>query len=294
MAPVSSINLLPGLYGGGDPMAPFDWYTHSEKWLNDHRAVHLSFGVVYLFAVWGLERLMRNREPANIRWIVIMWNVALAVFSILGAIQTVPQLVESVRTVGFHASACDRTFYTTPTAYWVFWFNMSKVPEFLDTVLLRLRKRPVIFLHWYHHIVTMLYCWHANQYVAHTDGSGWYFASMNLTVHSVMYTYFAVTAYDRNVRVTLSKMGVDQIITTLQILQMFVGLCVLYTTSDCGLPVHGDPVGWWAALIMYFSYFVLFGKLYYDKYVTAQKKKAEKKAAAGAATTNGNGKAHRD
>jgi hypothetical protein len=30
-------------------------------------------------------------------------------------------------------------------------FCMSKVPELFDTVLLVLRKKPVITLHWYHH-----------------------------------------------------------------------------------------------------------------------------------------------
>jgi elongation of very long chain fatty acids protein 6 len=65
--------------------------------------------------------------------------------------------------------------------HWVALFCLSKIPELVDTVLLVLQVRPlvkdtvrcwnpkpltissqkkdVIFLHWYHHAVTLMYCW---------------------------------------------------------------------------------------------------------------------------------------
>lgn len=39
-------------------------------------------------------------------------------------------------------------------------FVFSKVPELGDTVFIILRKRPLIFLHWYHHVTVLLYTWH--------------------------------------------------------------------------------------------------------------------------------------
>lgn len=63
----------------------------------------------------------------------------------------------------------------------MYWFCLSKVFEFVDTIFLRLRKRPVILLHWYHHICTMAYCWHGTYGIEHgADASGWFFAAMNL------------------------------------------------------------------------------------------------------------------
>jgi hypothetical protein len=44
---------------------------------------------------------------------------------------------------------------------WTFYFCMSKIPELLDTVFIVLRKRPLRFLQYYHHIVTMWFCWAA-------------------------------------------------------------------------------------------------------------------------------------
>ena len=43
----------------------------------------------------------------------------------------------------------------------------------------------VIFLHWFHHVTVLLYCWHA--YTATPAATGLWFAAMNYTVHSVMY-----------------------------------------------------------------------------------------------------------
>ena len=44
--------------------------------------------------------------------------------------------------------------------------------ELVDTLFIVLRKKPLIFLHWYHHITVMMYTWHA--YKDHT-ASGWLF-----------------------------------------------------------------------------------------------------------------------
>ncbi len=74
---------------------------------------------------------------------------------------------------------------------WIMLFCLSKVPELVDTLFLILRKKPVIFLHWYHHFITLLYCWWG---WASQTPTGRTFAGMNLFVHSIMYSYYAIMA----------------------------------------------------------------------------------------------------
>lgn len=57
---------------------------------------------------------------------------------------------------------------------------LVQIPELGDTIFVVLRKKPLIFLHWYHHVTVLLYCWHS--YYEQTT-YGLYFVSMNYTVH---------------------------------------------------------------------------------------------------------------
>lgn len=61
----------------------------------------------------------------------------------------------------FTDSVCFSVDPTGPASFWACMFAFSKIAELGDTLFLVLRKRPVIFLHWYHHAVVLIYCWHS-------------------------------------------------------------------------------------------------------------------------------------
>ena len=77
------------------------------------------------------------------------------------------------------------------TALWTWLFVLSKLPELVDTVFIVLRKQKLIFLHWYHHITVLIYCWYS--FSQYTAPARW-FVVMNFIVHSIMYTYYAFKA----------------------------------------------------------------------------------------------------
>ena len=66
--------------------------------------------------------------------------------------------------------------------FWTLAFVLSKLPELVDTAWIVARKRPLIFLHWYHHVTVLLFCWHC--YVVRSS-LGLPFMAMNFSVHAV-------------------------------------------------------------------------------------------------------------
>ncbi len=139
-------------------------------------------------------------------------------------------------------------------------FVYSKYFELFDTVILVLRKRPVLFLHWYHHATALLYCLDA---FAARQPTGLYFAAMNYTVHTVMYFYYFLMASGY-------KPKWAGYVTSMQIMQMVVGLGVntyhaykLSTDQNC----DGSWRNLQLAAVMYFSYFLLFMQFAIKRYV---------------------------
>ena len=100
-----------------------------------------------------------------------------------------------------------------------------------------LRGNTPSFLHWFHHVTVLLYCWHAG--VKHV-GPGLWFAAMNFGVHSVMYTYFAVRSCPEPPAGILHKLWStgqkickksQMFITSIQIIQMIIGIVVTIVSA---------------------------------------------------------------
>jgi elongation of very long chain fatty acids protein 6 len=158
-------------------------------------------------------------------------------------------------------------------------FILSKIPELIDTVFIVLRKKPLIFLHWYHHVTVLIFCW--NSYVT-LAGAGLYFVSMNYTVHAVMYLYFFLQAVKR-----VPKWFPSWIITLMQISQMAVGAFVVgasfyfyiyggekYPPGQC----NNKPENLLAGGLIYSSYLYLFVEFAIKRFLfdAAPVKKAKK------------------
>ncbi|KAH8611701.1 putative GNS1 SUR4 family [Trypanosoma vivax] len=260
------------------------------EWMRNHYEIPITASLAYIALVHYVQKnVMPHRQPMNLRSANILWNLLLTVFSIMGTHYTVPRLIKiatstsisrmesgtdghrdafvPVATGSFYTSTCvwdENMFFNKDVGFWVAAFALSKIPEMLDTVFLVLQKKPVIFLHWYHHLTVMLFSWHA---YAYNIASGLWFAAMNYSVHSVMYFYYFACAcgYRRVVR------PVAPFITTLQILQMVVGtfiVCYTYTVKHVlGYKCMVGDVGLRAGLVMYVSYLLLFSQLFYRSYI---------------------------
>ena len=253
-------------------------YKHSDlgDWMGEHTEIPVICVTAYLALVFYGREFMADKTALNLKPLFTLWNFILSAFSFIGLSYTLPVLVESYTTHGFYYTVCETStnwYANGPSGFWVGVFCLSKVPEFMDTVFLVFQKKPVIFLHWYHHTTVMLYCWFA--YTTHHT-VGVYFACMNYAVHSIMYSYYFLMSVSGPTRKMVKPIA--PLITTLQLVQMVGGLgCIIiatvYSNDNEGCEGNSHTI-LRAALVMYGSYFALFAKFFADAYIFKKKKPA--------------------
>jgi len=230
------------------------YWVAAAVFLRDHLEIPAVISILYLLAIFVGPRLMASRERLNVKPLAIFWNGALALFSILGVhFYAVKVFLPAIQEHGLSFELCTvHSEYVTP---WVFFFILSKIPELFDTVIHVMKKQSFIFLHWYHHVTVMWFCWFAWAYHIENGGA---FASMNLLVHSIMYTFY--TLGSAGVRFpTLVMVS----ITSLQIIQMVLGTAIV---SHNLLYCNHNPYIQTGGLLMYLSYGALFIHFFVSKY----------------------------
>mmetsp|Transcript_51880 Transcript_51880/g.89068 ORF Transcript_51880/g.89068 Transcript_51880/m.89068 type:complete len:291 (+) Transcript_51880:54-926(+) len=265
-------------------LAPF--YTSAEAnydvipiqtFVKNHWEIPFGCVALYLAGIFFGTKFMDKVDYKNIwdtRGVLAAWNALLCIFSFTGALRTVPHLLYNLKAQSFESTICtppDQEWGVGATGLWVQLFILSKIPELIDTVFIVQRKRPLIFLHWYHHVTVLLYCWHS---YATEASQALYFVAMNYSVHAVMYGYYCLMAL--KIKPPIPPVA----ITVFQISQMVVGTFIqcaamMYYSEEAGkCGVHyGNLV---AGGLMYGSYFALFFQFAIKRFVLTPKKEDKK------------------
>ena len=249
------------------------------------RAWHLPLGAVAAYALM-IPLLRRVRRRVELRAFAQCWNFGLALFSAMGFCACAPVLLTELYRNGFYFTCCAPApwYGGGVCGLFVALFIYSKFAELapprrpdearaffaarsraqVDTALILLAKRRLIFLHWWHHATVLLYCWHS---YGTQIATGLWFATMNYFVHALMYAYYGCMGVER-LRPRVKKRAI--FVTLLQLAQMVVGIgvtvrAVLYQIEgeECSVNKTNSILG----LAMYSSYFVLFGLFFVDTYV---------------------------
>ncbi|GMR46574.1 hypothetical protein PMAYCL1PPCAC_16769, partial [Pristionchus mayeri] len=224
--------------------------------------------VAYSVVMHAAQKLMENREPIKLRLPLILWNAGLALFSLCGSIRMGEEFFHVLRTRSFLDSVSFAVNIREPAAFWCGAFALSKIFELGDTVFVVARKKELIFLHWYHHAVVLVYSFHSS---CEAIAGGRWFVFMNYSVHAVMYTYYALAAADFRFPKWCSM-----IVTVLQTSQMFIGVCisctVLYVKMNGGLVQQS-----WENLLLCFTIYFSFAILFMNFFIQTYLKKKEKK-----------------
>lgn len=212
----------------GLPVADWAFELSLSPW------VPLATGVVYLFATHATNHRFGPGKPKpadlvkqsyGLSQTVLGHNILLAAYSgwtfFHAATRIFSYLFGGVASGGL--DGLTNAYCTVPIAdasfaglgIYVWLFYISKYYEIIDSVILILKGKPVSNLQSYHHAGAILCMWAAYRYSA---PAVFIFLLFNSLVHTLMYTYYSMTA----MKLPFTG-GLKRSMTTIQITQLVVG-----------------------------------------------------------------------
>ncbi|KIW99371.1 uncharacterized protein Z518_11359 [Rhinocladiella mackenziei CBS 650.93] len=225
--------------------------------------------VSYYVIIFGGREVMKHRQAFVFNGPFMVHNFYLTAISGILLALFLEQLIPTVVRHGVFHAICSYNGGWTKQLLMLYYMNyLTKYLELIDTLFLVLKKKPLTFLHTYHHGATALLCY--TQLVGHTAVS-WVPITLNLTVHVVMYWYYFQSA--RGIRIWWKKY-----ITMLQIIQFIIDLGFVYFASYTyftstywpWLPNAGTCAGEefaaFAGMAILSSYLLLFISFYFATY----------------------------
>ena len=246
-----------------------DWeisYDGFGAWAEHFRVtwyVPILVSVLYLFLIPVGQKYMASRPAFELKKPLFLWNALLSVFSIMGVIRVLPHFIFGLYTNGPMYFICRNGFVAFgrgSVGFWSVLFVLSKYAELIDTLFLVLRKKPVPFLHSYHHATVLLLSIGTIMLYGPT---GIIMLTVNYCVHAIMYTYYAIAAITK-------PPSWGQTVTVLQIAQMVNGLVMagaIWYASGTIPNCAGQPVNMYAIAFIYASYLYLFVQFYINRYL---------------------------
>jgi len=264
--------------------SPFN-YDAAREYVGTVQFASFVYSMAYIVVIFGIKFAMEGRKPLQIKLPLQLWNLWLALFSIGGSLVTGYGLIQEAQKYGIVSTYTRaQDFFQGTCGLWTFLFCMSKLAELGDTIFIVLRKRPLIFLHWYHHVATLNYG--LMSYMDKTAFNTW-IVWLNFTVHAVMYSYYFLAACSIKLPAWFS-----QCLTSSQILQFIITLVILAHVGikmAMGDRVDTSTISYVYCLLMEISYVALFGNFFYQSYIRGGGKKynKEKKPTNGQVTNGG-------
>ena len=220
--------------------------------------------ILYWVVIYFGPKYMENKTRLELKFISILWNLFLFILSVGMFLGMVEAVFLFIYNNGFYELVCmpnGQLYYGIP--FFCIWlFALSKYIELFDTVILILRKKPLSFLHWYHHTTVLAYTWFS---MVILSPPGAIFGLVNTFVHTIMYFYYF--SYEAGLKPRWGKL-----VTVIQLLQMLIGLVTssfwtYFYLTGAKCPMHSPDAYLISTLLLYLSYFALFYNFYRKRYV---------------------------
>lgn len=237
----------------------------------------------YLATLFGLTLWMRNRKGFALKGFSVVHNLLLTLTSCIMAMGVAYGAYQMAQEHGAKALVClprsavaGKNFMRGPIMFWAYVWWATKIPEWIDSIILVLKKsKGLSFLHVFHHAVMPLFSmvWFYSEWP-----QMYQCVFMNSCVHTAMYLYYMLASLGH-------RSPLKRYLTRMQIIQFVLGLALTHVwlwmrrAEGC--------VGEFKYLVVpYFStwiFLVLFVQFYIQEY------RSDKRAAKAAAVAKAAG-----
>jgi len=191
----------------------FDWEFDVVPWMLDNYYVFLVPAILYPFLI-NIREFTNIKRTYNLPRTLFLWNTFQCIFSTVATYKVGKPFLYKLFKYGYHESVCltrkDISYQFQPWGKWIFLFMLSKIVDLGDTLFMVIKGKPVNFLHWYHHLYTLIAVY--IQSLTMVETTEW-IAITNYAIHSWMYGHYALATIVPSIR------G-NRILTILQIMQM--------------------------------------------------------------------------
>ncbi|WVQ96943.1 hypothetical protein IAU59_004052 [Kwoniella sp. CBS 9459] len=206
----------------GIPKAPLELRT----WVPGHSPLSTQKEVVaaigtYLLVIFGGREIMKSRQAFKLTGPFRFHNIYLTLGSGLLLALMLEEIVPIFLKHGFFWTICNPSAFTPRLVTYYMINYYIKYVELIDTVFLVLKKKPLAFLHVFHHAATAILCF--TQLEGETSVQ-WVVITLNLLVHVIMYYYYYATAGG-------AKIWWKKYLTSMQITQFVIDLFIVYFAS---------------------------------------------------------------
>jgi len=239
--------------------------------------------LTYVFVVTVLgPRFMKNRQPMNIRSIMLVYNFLMVLLSAYMVYLFLNGGWLSTYTIGCQLTDRSRSTEAMNMVLGCYLFYVSKYIEFLDTIFFIMRKKmhQVTFLHVWHHAVMPASWFAAPRF--EPGGMCSFPALINSCVHVAMYTYYGIAALGPEYQ---KYIWWKKYLTKLQIIQFVVVIVHAGQSAftDCDYPRW---INYW--LVCFSGIFlILFSNFYIQEYIKRLRAKKIAQHTSRSITSNG-------
>jgi len=214
-----------------------------------------TFGYIFLLKPLCKMSGLVDETKGAYRTSMIAYNVLMAIYSFGCFVVTIAALgwdqahlqwlrdLTGDKVTPLMQNTCPSPIFENKLFMAVAWsFYYSKYVEYLDTVWLVLKGKHVSFLQTFHHFGAP---WDVYLAIVLKNEGMWIFISFNSFIHTVMYTYFSITAAGM-------RYPAKPLITMLQIFQFVFGFYLVYPYYN--IPCYRSNQGMMFSWVFNYAY----------------------------------------